>query len=100
MAHKRASLHNHRVIDVRREQRAALLAYGFLRGRAYRQIESHPRYLRTPSDRPGPNWLRVAEIVAKFGPDEGDKKQARDKLKEWGIVPLVDKEDHNERHLA
>jgi hypothetical protein len=31
----RASLHNHRVYDVRNEARAALLAYAFLRGKPF-----------------------------------------------------------------
>lgn len=35
----RHQLHNHRVWDVRREARFSQIAYGFLRGRAYSQIE-------------------------------------------------------------
>lgn len=33
------SLHHHRVVIVRREARATLWAYGYLRGRAFEQVE-------------------------------------------------------------
>jgi hypothetical protein len=61
----RASLHEHRVLHVRPEQRATLIAYGYLRGRAYRQLEASPRYKRAPFDRPGPHWEKVAHMVRK-----------------------------------
>ena len=38
----RSSLHNHRVVDVRREARASLLAYAFLRGKPIEQGEQNP----------------------------------------------------------
>lgn len=39
----RFSLHNHRVVEVRREARASLLAYAFLRGKPLELIERAPR---------------------------------------------------------
>lgn len=51
----------HRIGDVRNEQRSALLAYGFLRGRTYARIES---YSLVP-----PSFNRVVELVVKFGGD-------------------------------
>lgn len=53
-------LNHHRRHDVRREARAAALAYGFLRGRAYKQIEG-----KTHCD---PDRDRVAALVKKYGP--------------------------------
>jgi hypothetical protein len=55
----RGILHSHRVCEVRREQRASLLAYGFLRGVEYAAIEAKTE---TP-----PDWNRVAKLVGKFG---------------------------------
>lgn len=56
---QRASLHQHRTVDVRREARAALLAYAFLRNKPLHTIE-----------RPGsrqPNWAYTFRIAKKFG---------------------------------
>lgn len=52
------SLRNHRKIDVRNEARAALLAYGFMRGRPYLVMEA--KYHEAP------NWTRVAQILIKY----------------------------------
>jgi hypothetical protein len=56
----RNKLHNHRVGDVRREQRLSLLAYGFIRDRPYRSMEA-----KTKRE---PDWTRVMKLVNKFGP--------------------------------
>jgi hypothetical protein len=60
----RTSLHNHRTNEVRNEQRASLLAYGFLRGRPLLRIETNPDtghgfYRRA--------LLRAEKIAEKFG---------------------------------
>lgn len=55
------SLRHHRLYEVRTECRAALLAYGYLRGRTYKQIENKSH------DGSPPNMARVAELVRKFG---------------------------------
>jgi hypothetical protein len=52
-------LHSHRVVDVRREQRSTLLAYAFLRGRRYADLERVTHSL--------PDWRRIARIVQKYG---------------------------------
>jgi hypothetical protein len=54
----RAALRAHRQWDVRREQRATQLAYGYLRGRARRQVE--------PSALSEPDWDRVTAMVKKY----------------------------------
>ena len=61
----------HRRGDVRREARAALLAYGFLRGRSYRIIEQKNR---NPVDAE-----RVAILVSKYG----QSKVGKDDIKKW-----------------
>jgi len=57
----RTGLYLHRVQVVRREARAALLAYGFLRGRRYERIEAKRRGEE-------PDWRRVTQLVQKYGP--------------------------------
>lgn len=54
----RTGLHLHRVFEVRREARAALLAYGFLRGRDFRKIEAKSHQV--------PDWKRIEAIAAKY----------------------------------
>src|SRR5262245_8468381 len=71
----RQGLHQHRVIDVRRECRIANLAYGFLAGRSYRALEAKC-YEQ-------PNWQRVAELIRKFGQSELPVDAIRKALKDW-----------------
>ena len=66
-------LREHRLNDVRREARAALLAYGFLRGRRYNAMEAKPR------ERPA--WKRVEALVTKYG--EGDIRDRMQRFSEW-----------------
>lgn len=56
---KREGLYLHRVGVVRRAARHSLLAYGFLRGREYRQIE--------PKCENAPHWPEVFKMVSKYG---------------------------------
>ena len=55
----RQGLRRHRIHEVRPEARHALLAYGFLRGREYRQLESKATR--------APDWDRVQKLAEKFG---------------------------------
>ncbi len=57
--HVRTGPHEHRILDVRREARSALLAYGFLRHRAYRTIE--------PKCHRAPGWKRTQQLVEVLG---------------------------------
>jgi hypothetical protein len=68
----RASLRAHRQWDVRREQRATQLAYGYLRGRARVQIE--------PGAHTEPDWDRVKAMVKKYGAASLEGLQA------WGTT--------------
>lgn len=56
----RAELWRHRTGDVRSEARVAHLAYGFIRGRKYEEMEAKALF--------PPNWERVRQLVKKFGP--------------------------------
>ena len=64
-------LRYHRIYDVRDEARAAHVAYGFLRGRTYAQVEG--------AALSSPNWERVEALVKKYG-DAPDRLQ---KFSEW-----------------
>lgn len=55
----RSGLRNHRVFEVRSEARAAQVAYAFVRGRTYAQLERSP--LTTP------RWDRVLTLVRRYG---------------------------------
>jgi len=84
------SLREHRINVVRRECRLSNIAYGYLRGRSYKQIENKCYE--------APNWERVAEIIRKFNykafPNmhtaEG-RKAAYETLKEWSKREEVSK---------
>lgn len=71
----RISLHFHRKFDVRREARSALLAYGFLRGRSYHNIE--------PIGSKPANRLRVMQLVAKYGDTKLTNDMITKALREW-----------------
>jgi len=55
----RRGLQDHRKGIVRYEARHTHLAYGFIRGREYHQMES--------STHESPNWERVRKMVEKYG---------------------------------
>lgn len=82
------AIHNHRVVDVRRAQRATLVAYGYLRGKAYRQIEPKTRWDVAPYDRPGPDWNKVENMCVTYGPYEASQKaELRAKITRWRLEP-------------
>ena len=66
----RSALSNHRRGDVRRAARETLLAYGYLRGRTYAQVEA--------STNSTPNWKRVAAMVKRYGPFSYDPTPLED----------------------
>jgi len=73
----REVLYQHRVYDVRQEARLSQLAYGFLRGRSYSEIEQKTT---KPVD-----WKRVRQLVEKFGRVWDQKEsyaRSRDKKKQ------------------
>jgi hypothetical protein len=56
---KREGLYLHRIGTVRKAARHTLLAYGFLRGRKYRQMEAKCEA--------SPMWPEVFKMVVKYG---------------------------------
>lgn len=56
----RDELHNHRVVDVRKQARSTYIAYGLIRGKKYAVIESR---VKTK-----PDWKRVEAMLRKYGP--------------------------------
>ena len=63
----------HRIGIIRNATRNSLVAYGFLRGRGYRQIEN------TTKTEPG--WSEVERLILKYG--EGDPRNLRQLFSEW-----------------
>ena len=58
----RRGLRDHRKVAVRREARAALLAYGFLRGRPLGKLEAKSRH--------EPDWKNVQRMVERYSIDD------------------------------
>lgn len=78
----RAGLQSHRCSVVRREARAALLAYGYLRGRPYRALEAGCHKAGEP------DWSRIARLVSRFGAKYGHAGADAGRLKAWAEAPL------------
>lgn len=70
---KYQSLRAHRILDVRKEARASQLAYGFLRGRDYKQMEQKC-YTE-------PNWSKVQDIAERFSGE--DKRIVAQRFAAW-----------------
>lgn len=69
------SLRAHRTYDVRRESRASLLAYGYLRGIEYRKIERNCHDLASRDD--------IVRIIRKFDPSSYCDRQLPEKVTQW-----------------
>jgi len=65
-------LRNHRTNEVRKEARSSLIAYGFLRGLRYHQVEQSNK----PVD-----WDRVEALIKKYGED--DIRERMQRFSEW-----------------
>lgn len=70
----REDLYLHRVQVVRREARATHLAYGYLRGRSYQQLEA--------SCVEPPDWKKIESMVKRYG-----SPTAIEGLKAWREPP-------------
>jgi hypothetical protein len=81
---ERYVLHDHRIKIVREEARSAQLAYGFLRGKPYRQIEN--------SCKSAPDWKRVHQLIKKYGgplaASASDKDFPPEDIKRWAEEEL------------
>lgn len=80
-------IRQHRTLAVRAEARYSLLAYGFIRGRAYKAIEAK---CHEP-----PFWMSVARMVKRFSSDRVVRgmsdQQALELVKGWadGAQPMA-----------
>lgn len=74
----------HRLAHIRPEARAALLAYGFIRGKAYHRIEL-PKKKNGAFNLRNMPIVRVAELVLRYGnmPRDVTKKQAIELIGIW-----------------
>lgn len=72
-------LRQHRINVVRPEARAACLAYAFLRGRPYRQVERVSYSL--------PDWTKVAKLVERYG--DGDRRDLARSFEAWKDEALI-----------
>ena len=71
----RDKLHSHRVFAVRPEARATQLAYGFLRGRSYSQIEGRALTL--------PNFGKIQSMVKRYNNTEQGDAALCQALNRW-----------------
>lgn len=72
---QQSELHEHRVRDVRKEQRASLLAYAFLRGVPLAACEA-----KAATE---PDWKRVLAIAIKFGPLAASNRDEGERFGQW-----------------
>lgn len=70
----RNQLTEHRRGTVRIEQRHTLLAYGYIRGLAYSELERNPRS--------APDWGKVMYMVRRYGPLVPEAQRV-DEFKSW-----------------
>ncbi len=67
-ASKGTPFYFHRIGPLRKTIRENHLAYGFLKGRTYRQLEQHPKSV--------PNWKNVLKHINKFSSENRDQNIA------------------------
>ena len=80
----RASLHSHRVGAVRFASRNAQLAYAFLRGKSYAQVEGNAKSK--------PHWPAVAGDVVRFSRRSSlAKDETLAELKAWAKGEAIEK---------
>jgi hypothetical protein len=71
----RHSLHEHRVVGLRKATRTSCLAYGFLRDRAYEVMETFSYS--------APDWAGVEREVLRFGFPYDSEQNLKQRLAEW-----------------
>ena len=83
----RNAMHDHRVVVVRRVARATHLAYGFLRGRSYLQLEPSTTLASLSFDSVK-LWGEVLRMVRQYGGRFGSEAEAKAALEAWRTLPL------------
>jgi hypothetical protein len=74
----RFGLSQHRRTVVRKETRLSHLAYGFLKGRDYRQMEAKTYTPLNQTD-----WQRVERIIKTYGQPQEDPRDLMQRFSEW-----------------
>lgn len=72
---ERRELHQHRVLPLRKTSRHNYLAYGFLRGKRYSQVEQASYRL--------PDYDEVIKLVLKFNSENVEPTVLRQRFAEW-----------------
>ena len=77
------TLREHRT-ELKVHARTAHLAYGFMKGVAYREMEAYCHGWRPGCRTSEPDWTRIAETVERFARGEHDSTQAiMQRFAEW-----------------
>ena len=82
------SLRDHRANPVGSECRAALIAYGYLRGKQFLHLETLPK--KEGKFYYQPHWNRVLDLICKYGPKK-DRDEVIKSVKEWVAIPTINK---------
>lgn len=90
------SQRNHRD-HMKADARWSHLAYGFMKGRSYSQMEYICYGDVKGFGSTAPNWGRIEEIVAKFSQDEPELPAIMQKFSEWKADALVWYDDNPSR---
>lgn len=72
---ERATLHRHRVVPLRKAARNNFLAYGFLRGRRYSQIEQ--------ASYREPEYEEIIKLIIRFNSEPIPQTTLRQRFAEW-----------------
>lgn len=83
MASSFASLRSHRVSDVRRESRYALLCYAILRGKPWERVEPRPKAGGLPTGQEV-DVEKLTGLLKRFGPS-GELAEVRQRVRTWLI---------------
>jgi len=73
-------LRDHRECPVGTESRSALIAYGFLRGRKFSQLETYPT--KKGKCVKVSDWHRIFTLVQKYGPEK-DHDAVKAAVEKW-----------------
>lgn len=76
------TLRAHRT-ELKREARSTHLAYGFLKGRLYGEMEIICHGLTPGYNREAPDWQRIQDMVERFSKDEPDNREIMQRFGEW-----------------
>lgn len=93
-------LERHRKGVVRPEARDSLIAYGFLRGKKYHEIENNSLWFRKEAEKQVvmkalhviryPNWKNIASMISRYS----DKKVTAEEVEAWARSSAAEHSSH------